>query len=395
MFFKEELIFPSCGRSNYRIPTMVSTCDGTVLAFCNDRKDTSDDSAKEVSLVYKVKKVGKEWSELRVLTGVEGWDCWMGTSVYDAEKDTVIVFGGRNPVSTDEYTIYTDEEKAEFVRRRDEEKKRRGLNIGGIMWKSTDGGESFFEESFDNAIGDVEYTHYDGRKLRTGGNTHGAAHGIQLKYGDKKGRLVCPSRFGVDSYKNVNEIRFNTYNNCIFSDDHGKTWTASLPVQMGTGEGAIIENADGSLTYNSRAYFADGKRRIAKSYDGGESWCEFGIDEYLCEETYIGCNASFIRVELDELDPEIKLPEGAKDVTVFVNPFGAGRNDMTVSVSFDSGKTWAFSRSIHKEACSYSSLVYSPVDKHFHLIYEKGKGTAHHVKFGITAVEFDLEWLLA
>ena len=147
MFFKEELIFPSGGRSNYRIPTMVVTKDGTVLAFCNDRKGTVLDTCPEVSLVYKTKKLGEPWSELRVLTEAPGWDCWMGSSVYDGETDTVIVFGGRNPVNTDEYKAYTDEEKAELARRRDEEGRRLGLKIGGIMWKSQTAAKAFLRRA--------------------------------------------------------------------------------------------------------------------------------------------------------------------------------------------------------------------------------------------------------
>lgn len=42
----------------------------------------------------------------------------------------------------------------------------------------------------------------------------------------------------------------------------------------------------------------------------------------------------------------------------------------------------------------YSSLVFSPKDQRFYLLYEKGTKTVD-IKYGITAVEFDLEWLLA
>ena len=49
MFAKETLLFPTKERSNYRIPSIVATKDGTVLDFCNDRKNTVADEAAEVS----------------------------------------------------------------------------------------------------------------------------------------------------------------------------------------------------------------------------------------------------------------------------------------------------------------------------------------------------------
>ena len=49
MFEKDTLLFASGGRSNYRIPSVVVTKNGTVAAFCNDRKDSVIDHAKEVA----------------------------------------------------------------------------------------------------------------------------------------------------------------------------------------------------------------------------------------------------------------------------------------------------------------------------------------------------------
>ena len=37
MFYQETHVFPSGGNSNYRIPSLVVTNSGTVLAFCTDR----------------------------------------------------------------------------------------------------------------------------------------------------------------------------------------------------------------------------------------------------------------------------------------------------------------------------------------------------------------------
>ena len=55
MYFEETIVFASGGDTNYRIPSLVVTNDGTVLAFCNNRVGSLKDYADEVALTYAVK----------------------------------------------------------------------------------------------------------------------------------------------------------------------------------------------------------------------------------------------------------------------------------------------------------------------------------------------------
>ncbi|MBE6959035.1 MAG: exo-alpha-sialidase [Ruminococcaceae bacterium] len=245
----------------------------------------------------------------------------------------------------------------------------------------------------EHTVAPVEQLHWDGKTYKIGGGTHGAAHGIQLKHGKYKGRLLCASRTGIGSYTDWNGLQKVTYNNAIYSDDHGKTWKTANCVQVGTGEGTLIENADGTLTYNSRAYFKDGKRRIATSTDGGATWGNFRNDDFLEEEAFCGCNASFLRVALEDIKDKSILPEGAKDVTVFCNPRAKTRDNMCACVSFDSGNTWSKVKVINPGHAAYSSLEWNPVTQKFCLLYETGE--KHPYSDGITAAEFDMEWLLS
>ena len=391
MFFSEKLIFPWGGRSNYRIPSMIVTNDGTFLAFCNDRKDTSADHASEVSLVLCKKKAGEDWGEVETLYGVEGWACTIGNAVYDCETDKAIVFFGRNPVSTDEFVKYTKEQLAEFERQREEKAKAMGIRRGSFRFESTDGGNTWTER--DMVINPVEQEHWDGTTQKVTGSGHGSAHGIQLRYGEHKGRLLCPSRMSVGSYNDWPGLRKCVYNNAIYSDDHGETWQATKGVQVGTGEGTLLENSDGTITYNSRAYFQDQKRYLATSTDGGETWGDFRTDDFLIEEKNIGCNASFIRVDLEEIKDKSMLPADAKGVTVFANPRSHTRANMCACVSFDEGKTYSHVKVIDPGFAAYSSLVWNPVTQTFCLLYEHGD--KHPYNLGLSAVEFDLEWLLS
>lgn len=391
MFFEDKLIFPTGGRSNYRIPSLVVTNSGKLLAFCNDRKDTVSDGAEVVALVMCKKEADGKWSEVIPMSDYEGWDSGIGSAVYDPSVDKVMVFGGRSASKKHEFVEYTEEQILEMKKKTEEEARKMGFLCGQIIFSSFDEGESWSEAPL--VVAPADQLHWDGKVYSVVGNTHGAAHGIQLRHGKCAGRLLCPARTNIGKYKNVAELARCTYNNAIYSDDHGETWSSTSCVQVGTGEGTLIENADGSITYNSRAYFKDGKRYLATSYDGGLTYCDFRDDYYLLEEKNIGCNASFIRVELDEIDDKSMLPEYAEGVTVFCNPKAETRDNMTACVSFDAGKTWSIEKQIYPHHASYSSLVWNKVTQKFCLIHERG--TRNAVSDGIAAVEFDLEWLLS
>ena len=399
MHFKDSLVFRSGGRSNYRIPSMIVTNDGTLLAFCNDRKDTLDDHASYTTLSYAKKALGKPFCDVSELAGFEGWSFSIGNAVYDEEIGKVFVFNKRNPQPRNEFGTYTEKEMEELARKEKENIERAkafGVTPGTFLISSTDNGETWSEEPL--SLSPVEQVHTDGSRHMILGQTHGAAHGIQLKVGAYRGRLLCPSRTCIGSYNDWEGLRKCVYNNAIYSDDHGKTWKTANCVQIATGEGALIECADGSILYNSRSYRQDSKRYLATSTDGGATYGDFRAADFLIEERFMGCNASFIRVPLSEIKNRDLLPEGAEDVTVFCNPRAETRRNMSASVSFDGGKTWAFAKTVYEGPASYSSLVFNPKDQLFYLMYEKGEDSApgqNPCSLGIGIAEFDLEWLLA
>ncbi len=391
MYSNKQLIFPWNGRSNYRIPNIIVTNDGTFLAFCNDRKDSYADHAEEVSLVLRRKKAGEDWEEEKTLQGIEGWHCAIQNAVYDNEIGKAFLFFGRNPVSTNEFGKFTKEELAEFARKREEKAKAAGIKPGSFKLTSTDNGETW--EEFDFSINRVEHEHWDGEILSIAGYGHGSARGIQLKHSEYKGRLICPTRSNVRHYDSFEGLRKVAYNNAAYSDDHGETWQCSKCVQLGTGEGTLLENGDGTLTYNSRSYLQTMKRPLATSTDGGATWHDFRDDDFLIEEKYIGCNASFIRVGLEEIKDKSMLPADAQGVVVFANPRAETRDNMCCCVSFDEGKTYSHVKVVDPGHCAYSSLEWNPVTQTFCLLYEHGDKNPYN--YGISAVEFDLEWLLS
>ncbi|MGY8693898.1 MAG: hypothetical protein ACKVGW_06830, partial [Verrucomicrobiia bacterium] len=69
--FDESILFKSGeeGYSNYRIPSLITTKDGTLLAFCEARKESRGDSGNIDLVVKRSEDNGKSWSALSVV-----WD---------------------------------------------------------------------------------------------------------------------------------------------------------------------------------------------------------------------------------------------------------------------------------------------------------------------------------
>lgn len=391
MNYSEQVVFSSERRSHYRIPSVICTNDGTLLAFCNDRKDTVEDHAAETAIALARKPAHGEWESVRSLASVPGWGCSIGSAVYDENAGLAFCNGMRIPVTTHEFRKLSAEERKAVEAETEKRIRETGIAAGDFLLVSADSGLTWQERPL--AIRPYDFMREDGVMVPVRGFCHGSAHGITLRHGPHPGRLLCPSRVAVDEYHDFIEIRRASYNNAIYSDDHGLTWSASAPVQPGTGEGTLLEDGAGTILYNSRAYYADQKRYLAESHDGGETYGSFRTDDFLLEEKAIGCNASLLRVERHELTDASFLPPGADSVTVFVNPRSEDRTRLTACVSFDSGRTWAHTRLIHAGRCAYSSLAYNAQEQRFCLLYEKGINDPYDI--GIAAALFDLEWLLS
>ena len=391
MIFRETVVFPCKEQLRYRYPSVLVTSNGTVLAFCDDRRDEGSEAALNVALVTARKKPGRDWEPIKTLCEYPGWRCGVCNSVYDPDTDTVICFVKKGAFAVDEWKKCNDEYEAEFNRKTLEKVRTDCVVPGHVLFCSMDNGETWSEYS--HMVEKVDILHIDGKRYSITPFMVGSANGLMLKQGRYRGRLVCPARFTIGAYKSFEEIRDHAYNNCIYSDDHGVTWRASKPVQIGTGEGCIIERSDGTLLYNSRAYFGDTKRRMAISRDGGETWGEFYNDDFLMEDAAIGCNASCIRIPREELSGASALPDGVGSVTVFTNPRAKERKNMSVSISYDEGKTWVKVKTVWAKGAAYSSIAYNPVDGLFYLMYERGEENPYG--HGIAVAEFDLEWLLS
>jgi hypothetical protein len=215
-------------------------------------------------------------------------------------------------------------------------------------------------------------------------------HGITLRRGKWKGRLIRPSRwYGRMIYQKD----FPThYTNAIYSDDGGATWRSSEAFpENGTGEACIAELSDGTLYYNSRRHWAPRKedslwRWSAISKDQGLTWEQATRSKILPDgnqNTPYGLMGGLVR-----------LPVIGRDILVFSNiVHPSSRKNGHVWTSFDGGKTWPVRRQIFEGNFAYSSLNAgrpgTPTEGWIFLHYEGGP------QGGSTYARFNLSWILA
>jgi len=216
---------------------------------------------------------------------------------------------------------------------------------------------------------------------------HMNEHGITLRHGPHKGRLLRASR-NYGKGNRPTSLFPSHYTNAIYSDDGGKTWQTSHPFsEYGTGEATIAELSNGNLYYNSRRHWApDGKsplrRWTATSEDGGKTWSEASICEVLPDgpqDTSYGCMGGLVR-----------LPIKGKDILIYSNcDSPKGRNHGTVWASFDGGKTWPLKRLVYEGAFAYSSITAgrpgTPSEGNIYLHFESA---------GSKVARFNLSWVL-
>ena len=183
----------------------------------------------------------------------------------------------------------------------------------------------------------------------------GPGNGITMK----DGTLVMPT--GGRDEKGL------PFSNLMWSKDHGKTWTLSSPARSNTNESAVAELSDGSLMLNMR----DNRNRKDKSRtngravsvtaDLGKTWKVHPSDHGSLPEPV--CMASLISHRLKD----------GRAVLFFSNPHHKSRRqNMTLQMSLDDGKTWNKPVLLDKNGGAYSSLVMVN-DRTVGILYESSR----------------------
>jgi sialidase-1 len=327
------------GYHTYRIPSVIVTPKGTLLAFCEGRKAGRGDAGDIDLLLKRSTDSGKTWGKVQVVWDDADNTCGNPCPVVDAKTGTIWLLITHNFGADNEAKIVSGKGKGSRT-----------------VWvsNSTDEGVTWAAR--------VEVTK-DVKKPEWTWYATGPGVGIQLK----SGRLLIP----CDSKSDGGKVRES---HVIFSDDAGKSWRIGGVVGPGCNESQAVELADGSVMLNMRSFRGNNRRLVAVSRDGGETFSTPVEDPALIEPV---CQASILR-----------LP--GKDAGIlFSNPASTKREKMTVRQSRDEAKTWPHSNVLHTGPAAYSCLTVLP-DGTIGCLYERGAKNPYEE---ITFARFDREWL--
>jgi sialidase-1 len=306
------------GYHTYRIPALAVTHKGTVLAICEGRKKSWNDSGDIDLLVKRSTDHGKTWSTQQVVWDDASNTCGNPCVVVDKTSGTVWLLSTWNR---------GDDHENQIIARKSKDTRR------VFVMHSKDDGKTWSKP--------VEIT-TDVKKPDWTWYATGPGSGIQIEHGPHKGRLVIPC-------DHIEAETKHYYSHVIYSDDHGATWKlGGRTPQHQVNECEVVELTGGRLMLNMRNYDRTKRQRqTAVSDDGGLTWRDQKHDPALIEPI---CQASIKR---------FRWPQGDQPgVILFSNPASSNaRVNMTLRASFDDALTWPFSNVLHAGPSAYSSLA--------------------------------------
>jgi sialidase-1 len=333
------------GYHTYRIPALIESRQGRLLAFCEGRKNSDNDRGDIDLLLKRSTDGGKTWLPAQIV-----WDDGMNTCGNPCpvvDRDTGVIWllmswnFGQLLREADVQVGFGEDSRRVFVTRSADE---------GATWSAP--------VEITAAVKRPEWTWY----------ATGPGNGIQLR----NGRLVIPC-----DHKVKGTLTYHSHT--IHSDDHGRTWQLGGIADDTTNESTVVELEDGALLLNMRNRSGWNRRAIARSRDGGSTWSPVEYDDALVESM---CQGSLVTV---------RRWNEASDRLLFSNPADTWRARMTVRLSRDGGGTWPAARLIHEGPSAYSSLCVLP-EGEVGLLYESGEKRPYE---RITYARFSLRWLAA
>ncbi len=315
------------GYNCFRIPALLETPSGDLLAFAEGRQNSCQDNG-DVDLVLKRSTdKGLTWSPLEVIWEDGGNTCSYPTPIIDQQSGRIILLG-IGQLGIDHFQdIYAG--KAEGTRR------------VYVMYSEDEGKSWSAAKEITSNVKEKNWTYYG----------LGYTGAIQLKQEQYKDRILIPAYHGeVGSTTN--------FVHTIYSDDFGDTWQIGKTIRPGgNNEAELIELPNGDIQINMRNDLPHEKyRRIATSADGGVNFEKLHFDDELDGSI---CLANLIAVEHD----------GKAITHYYCSPDNLwGRENLTLRTSENLGENWERSKVLFRGPSAYSDIIIKPNKELFALI---------------------------
>jgi sialidase-1 len=342
-----------------RIPSVVVTKQGTVLAFAEGRAAHADQANNKL-ILKRSPDGGRTWGKLQVIAD-DGANC-LNNPCAVVEQET-----GRIFLMFQSYPAGISERSGQI---------KPGLEgpaiVRNYLIHSADDGISW------SKLRDVTRTTKDPERVTI--LASGPGLGIQLRNGPHRGRLIMP----------FNEGPFGLWQvRTVYSDDRGENWRMGEPapgclVSNPKGgkislvnEVQMVELTGGAVMLNSRKWGGKALRKTAISQDGGLTWSSIVEAPALRDP---GCMASIYRYSFAE--------RGKNGWLLYSGPDSTKRENGSVLLSYDDGKTWPVKKVLFPGSFAYSVLTGLP-DGTIGCLFETDNGNR------LVFARFSLEWLTA
>ena len=325
------------GYACYRIPAMVTTARGTVIAIADGRISNCGDIPNPLDLVCKRSfDNGNTWGPLQIIAPY-------GKDTSPDDVDTYPYFGITNPVqrvaagdaallldrSNNQIWILYD--NGAYVAGQDYNRviklEMRHSNDDGVTWSP--------------AL-DIEALNPG---LRPSGSQFltGPGNGIQFESGPHAGRLIFPVYiFGGTNYSAL-----------ILSDDHGQTWHLGGNAAAGGSEVQMAETPNGGLLASMRngSFATTGLRTFSRSADGGLTWgAPFSTFTNPPAIPDPGCQGNILRLTTTNESNASRLIHANAS-------HSSSRENMVLRISYDEGYSWPVSNQVYSGSSAYSALA--------------------------------------
>lgn len=330
---------------NYRIPAIVTAKDGSLVVATDKRKYNDADLPEDIDiLINRSTDGGRTWSEPYTLMEGQGvgkgyGDCALVRTNDDNGLLAAFVGGcgfwqGRpeNPLRT-------------------------------YIARSYDNGQTWTEPK------DITDEIYGARCPNEVSRTWWSAF-----FASGNGLLTSTGRIMfVLAVRDTEEWAACNY--VVYSDDNGETWNISGRASQRGDEAKVVELLDGRILMSIRH---EGERWFNISDDGGITWQP--ETSAWSDLVATACNGDIIRCPSTE----------GNSVLLHSLPAPERRENVTVYVSYDEGKTWPVSKCIVPYASAYSSLCILP-DNSIGLYVEESDGDT--LGYSMVFYNFGLGWL--
>ena len=319
------------GYHSYRIPAIVCSKKGTLLAFAEGRKDNRSDSGNIDIVLRRSTDNGKTWLPMQVVAnnkkGVAGNPC----PVVDTKTGDILLITIRQTPGSTQRSI------------RDGKK---GHRRDYFVQRSSDDGKTW---SKPKRIGVTD-------PLKPRWQAGGPGHALQLKRGEHAGRILVAGNHSTGKDWTTNALHV------IYSDDGGHTWklgaVAPATKTIWPSEALAAELPDGTVCLTVRDQKnAKGApptanpatRAFAWSRDGGESFD--GPSQLASDVTAPVCHGSILEFSATDQG------DAKNDLVVCYPNDAKERKNLCIRCSNDCGKTWSKCRVIYPDSAAYSDLV--------------------------------------